>query len=639
MGGLISSLSSVAKPVLDNLGAKTSSLVEPTIDYALKSGWKVLEDSGPAGQLLSSVLRDQKTSEANQAGQFVSSIKDAWDGISDADRLSIHTPTPTPQATAAMKTTQGLAAQNIQAMSLRGAKVVQQGQVVPIYQPQDFFPKILASDVFTPGNRQNDLVDFLTTSGQLPTKADAKDFVDQMKGMMYGRKGAMVMHDMLGMQIPDQFLERDPKVAFSQWGDAAARYITKADYYGQKNQRLDTLIDVIGATNGQTAKTFASDAVNANEYGYYRGERKFYEGKAPSGVEDTIKNYEGLTHLSTIAIPHSAQTLNTLLLTDATSMGKALTDVMSDRKSATDFALKSGALLTETMRDFKAAIDGRGDGGIMSGALSNLFHYTGFDAVRGFNLTLSANAGKHYAMELADNIIKDPNDKEANVMLKVLGLEPQAVIRQGGLTPQGVLFAARRTAEMTQFIKSPLDLPIYWSKNPVTRTLTLYKNYIFNEGKFIKDFGFKQAYAAGKLPQTVAYMALLFPAVGELIGDTEMLAKGENPNDRVEKNPVYMAGKAMGHTPNPIATRYIDNLSRLGGIGMFMSMLGSFNHSSLSTWLGGPVAGDVDDMNRVGWQLLTGKGPHGKDSAKKLLFNRIPVVGNALGNKLYGKNN
>lgn len=636
MGGLLSSLGSVAKPLLDKLGSSVADAAEPALNYAIKAGSTAVSESGPFGEYLVNLTQKQKTLEANLSGDFASQTKKIWDAVPEAEQSSIHTSAPSPAASQALTQNRAIANQATNAMMMRGAKNIVGGVVGPLQQAPDFFPKIIASDVFKSGPRQDALTDFLTQSGQLPTKADAEQFIGTMKGMTYGRKGAIIMHDMMGLQVPDEFLEKDPKVAFSMYGDAAARYITKADNYGTDNRKLDFIVNAIGTSDGWNAKVLASDYLSDNEYGYYRGVRKFYEGRSP--VENTIKDMEGLMHLGSIGIPHSVQSLNTLLATDMGTMAKSLAEVTGDYKTATDFSLESGATITEALRNFKNSANGRGQDGLLGGALSTMFHYTGFDAVRGFNLTLAAVAGKNYALKLGDQLLKDSTDKEANAGLKILGLEPSAILRQGGLSQQDIMFAARRNAEQTQFLKTPGDYPLYWNKNPAMRTLMLYKNYIFNEGKFIKDFGFKQAYAAGKLPQNVTYMSLLFPVVGELIGDTEMLAKGENPNDRVQQDPVYQIGKATGHTPNELVTRYIDNLSRLGSIGVFMSMLGSFNHSSISSWIGGPVAGDIDDANRVGRQLLTGKGPHGKDSAKKLLLNKVPVVGNILGNTLYGKN-
>jgi hypothetical protein len=589
----------------------------------VKSGWAALESQGQYGKLAVQTLREQSTAEGIMAGEGVSLMKQVWDSVPVVQRTAL------PQNHPSWQTTRQLISHDINELSARGARVVFQGQRVPIFLPQNWMPKVLKDSVIESQSQKEALADYLVTSQQIPDKATAMQAIIKIGGQQYGRYGYAVMFDNLGYRMPAWALETDPALIASAWHNSTARFATKMDFFGKRDVNLRTLIDLIGRdTQSHNAKMLAKDVMDSHEYGYaHLGGRKYYEGK--SRIEGFIRSFEGLTKLGRVAIAEPTQAFNALVLTDAKSFFKSVEDIASNRQASVEFAIKSGALLSESIRDFKNVVHGRfGQGDAWGGALSSMLHYTGFDYARKMNVILSANAGKNYAIELAGKLVHNSADKEANIMLKTLGIEPTAVLRQGGLTVQDTLIAGRRAAEMTQFFRNPADLPIFWGRNPTTRTASLYKNYIFNQAKFTKDILFKKSFEAGKY-QNFAYLAILFPVVGELVGDLESLARGESPNARME----YAVGTKLGLEPDNVLNRYFDNLSRVGHIGMFYSLMAAFNRNNVSNWLGGPVAGDVDDLVRVGNYLV--KGEFGK--AGKTLSRKVPVVGPAIKTAVYGE--
>jgi hypothetical protein len=615
MGGFLNSLGRVAEDV----AIKAKPLFGDFIDRTLKSGWSSLDDLGPMGKYISNTARLQRTVEANYTGQAVSAIADAWEPVSKVTRLAVkNNPQVAPQASAQM---QSLVNQTMTELANRGVTINVGGFKVPISAPPNFFPSVLKDEATTPGLMQKELVDHLLSSGQVANRAAGEEAVSKLRGQMYGRNGVKTMFDLNGLQVPDKFLELDPKVAYSVWSQAASRYITKFDAFGPKDVNLAAAVNALGATQGTNAKNFAMDAINLNEYGYSHsvGNGHYYDGIKPWEV--TLRQYEGLTKLSRVSIPHATQSLNALLLADASTFLKGLADVSTNYKDAINFSIKSGALIAETMRDYREGANGKS-------WLSTMMSVTGFNAERKFNIAISANTGKHYAMELADNLVANPADKESNFMLRKLGLEPSAILRQGGLSQNDIFLAARRFTELTQFLRSPLDTPISWSKNPWTRTFTMYKNFVFNQAKFMKDAVFDDAMKGGKY-QNIAYISLLFPAVAELIGNTESFVQGHGfgSENRVEDNPLAKTGM------NKNVIHYLDNLSRIGAIGMYTSMLASFNRNNITHWAAGPAVGDIDEVVRVANQLIKNKDTK---PLKKSLVKKIPVVGTGTGNTIYG---
>jgi hypothetical protein len=127
---------------------------------------------------------------------------------------------------------------------------------------------------------------------------------------------------------------------------------------------------------------------------------------------------------------------------------------------------------------------------------------------------------------------------------------------------------------------------------------------------------------AGKY-QNIAYLGILFPVVGELVGDAETLAQGKNPYERVKDG--TWAKDMFG---NEYLARYVENLSRIGSIGMFSSVLSAVHRGNISQWVGGPLAGDLEDLARVGNDLAKGK----TGSAAGRVVQRVPVVGTAIKN-------
>src|SRR6185369_17076050 len=173
MGGIGSALTSAAKPILDDVGAKTLPILENAKNYMAKSGWAVLRDMGEAGTMLADTLKGQETDKAMMAGQHVSDLKSIWDSVPITDRLNIGQNPQIANAVApqAWKDSQQKMLDIATDAAQRGAKVVTnvggQTQRVPIYMPQDFMPKVLNRDVFKLGTLRNELIDHFVSSNQI----------------------------------------------------------------------------------------------------------------------------------------------------------------------------------------------------------------------------------------------------------------------------------------------------------------------------------------------------------------------------------------------------------------------------------------------------------------------------------------
>lgn len=614
----------VATTVAPDLTMQLGTAFKTAVNYLGRSGYAALDslESG-LGKEVTNLLKSQDDAEGQVAGGAISDLKNIWKNIAPADRLASYNNIKTgvahadPAVNQAIAATKAQQSQFMNELASRGVKVNFLGSPIPINLAPQNFPTVLKQDVFNVGSLRKEALDHLVSSGQFQTRGEAEEALQKLSGMQYGAAGVKPM-TVPNMSLPEKFIETDPLVAYGQYGNSSARAMTMHDIFGPSNVNLKSLSEAVGYADGYEAKNLVRNVIDSSMYGYSGMNVNYYRGR--TSWENMISSAEGLSKLGTIAIPHSTQSFNTLLKTSFSSMASSLSDMFNNKEAATEFALKSGALVTDTLRDIRDSANGRG-------WLANMFHYTGFDWERRTNLVLAANAGKHYANELFDKLVANPGNDNTKNLLKGIGLDPLKLLQQGSLMPEDLLTAARRTVDATQFFRNPADLPIAWQKNPFMRTLFLYKNFIFNEGKLIKDTVLVDGLKNGKY-QNVAYFLTAFPAAGELIGDLESLVKGQNPQDR--KDTDFFARSDWGND-NPHMARYIDNISKLAGFGIFSSMLGALSRHNIVGWLGGPVASDLETGTTGLYHMFANQDTQ---PLKEHIARSVPVVGKYLGDKV-----
>lgn len=581
-----------------------------------------LKKYGPEGEQLIQRLTLAKQEAGFRSGEAAVEISNIWKPV-DKQRRAVFMANPA-VAPAENAAQQKMAIALIGELNRYGAKTVINGKSAPLPIPQNgFYPKILRDKALEPGALRNELIEHLFTTQQAKTKMDAEKMVDMLEGFSRGRKAVTSSYDLMGLKVPDKFLELDPEVAYRTFADQAHRFIARQKYYGQMlplksggvswngSARLAQLVETIGQNHGQTAKTFAANAVDLAEYGYGNVGSRFYSKH--NHAELVVRRAMGVMHLSRTALVEPSQNLNSLLLYNVKSLAKATVDIFQNHQDAVEHAMKSGALLAESLRDLKRSI--HGDENILAG----MMHYTGFDALRKFGIVLSANASKHYARELAEKLVRDPAHKEANAMFRFLGVEPSKVLRQGGLVQDDLLRVARNGVERTQFITTPIDLPLYWGKNPFMRTMALYKSFAFMQAKNTYEV-MKVSAEAGKY-QNFAYLFLAFPVIGELFRDMELTARGKNPVEAREDESA--------------PERYVQNLAALGHLGMYLSIMNSINRGAITGFIGGPVGGDLDEAARGLAALSDGDAK----PIVKAAIKKVPVIGTAAAEITMGKKN
>jgi hypothetical protein len=241
---------------------------------------------------------------------------------------------------------------------------------------------------------------------------------------------------------------------------------------------------------------------------------------------------------------------------------------------------------------------------------------TGFAPVEVFNRTLATMTGIEHAGKMFERLKENPSDAMARRHLsKWLGLDPEQLLKQRELTAEQKKIAGATLSDRTQFRTTPLEIPHAWGSSGLAKTITLFKNFGFNQAKFMmKDIIMKELGKGNMRPLIPLFTTI--PALGYLAHNM--------------KN--FIAGKEQ-------AKKYwkwiIDIYSAGGGAGFFQDLAASSAYGNVAGFLGGTLAGDSADALEGVWK--SGQQGSAKPITKEVV-KRVPAVGRpAIGHMDYFK--
>lgn len=388
--------------------------------------------------------------------------------------------------------------------------------------------------------------------------------------------------------------------------DKGSKRLNYAKVFGADDQNLDVMVKGIQAQHGLTGREYAMryfDAIMKNGK-YYRGQRPWEQGLASLQVA---------TKLSLAVLSHTSQPLNLAVYSGRLKpMVKALGEMVGELvetgavKSGEDFALRAGATWTESMRRYRELY-----GTEVGGLGSKLLHATGFVSLDKYRRIFASVTGRYLAEDLFQEIREGARPDVAKAKLGSMGIDVEKALKNGSLSEDDLLQAAKRTSDVTQFTFDANQLPTAWKSSPAARIALQFKQYFYVQANFIKDFALKPAFeylrsggANGEIKPLI-YMSLLFPTFGELTADLrEYVRKGT-----LEERPEY-----------PLE-RLIDNMSHAGAFGVYQDLIyniASPSDAPLWHFVAGPTISDFVDLTRL---------PHTKQPIGLELMRRVPVVG------------
>jgi CRP-like cAMP-binding protein len=438
---------------------------------------------------------------------------------------------------------------------------------------------------------------YLVESGQAKTLEQAKGMTSRFfKASRRPRFGNLES----AREFDFPFYDPDPRNVLPLYFMKAYGTLNDIEVFGQGLTKLDSII-------GRLYKD------NVKEHGFVKAgnmnkEIRLLINTAMGAIEHSSKAEATSAFMRMLQIPklafaqllNASQSVNTLLVSDAKAFFRSIPYAF--REEGRMLALRSGATLEQVLRQSQMALGAEGNFG------ESFLKWTGFSMVEKFNRVLASNVGVNYARDVAEKLVKNPNNKVYRLRLQELGVNPENILARGGIAEDELLKAAFRVSAMTQFLSRSTDLPIF-AQSPLGKAVFQFKSFGFQQTTFIKNRLVAQMRAGNYkgLARDLLVLSVVFPATGEVTADIRSLITGtERPTGALD--------------------RYISDVMAVGGLGIMADAFISAGYGSLADYFLGPSAGTATELvERVAGDIKRGK--VSKSDARFLLnqtgFGRI----------------
>lgn len=297
-------------------------------------------------------------------------------------------------------------------------------------------------------------------------------------------------------------------------------------------------------------------------------------------ADKVLLPFETISKLGLSAVSQSSQVLTGVVRTEFRNSFKNTIAAFKDPE-AQAFALESGAILSNVVREAASTLFGGGSQGAQK--FLNIVGFTKMDMnSRVFGAIQGAGFAEHQANNLykaysafTKSGVKNPNVAKIEQKLLELGIDPRDIIAQGGrLTTDQKLLAANSVAFDVNFWGDSLSLPAFF-KSPHGRVITQFKSFAYQQTRFIKKNVVDPWVKYGDAGPALRF-ALLIPLGGEAIADIKAMLRNKTRTDDQ-------------------AVRLIENIAQAGGFGLVADayLQSTRGMSSLASFTLGPSLTDV----------------------------------------------
>jgi len=322
-----------------------------------------------------------------------------------------------------------------------------------------------------------------------------------------------------------------------------------------------------------------------------------------SSFLDKAQYLEVITKLALGAIAQPSQMFSAVAKTGFKGAVGNFVRAMGRDPETLDFATRAGVILKGVVQQSEQSLTGKE---------TQFLSKVGFTQMdlksRIFGALQGATFAEHQANKFASLAAKSRTPMITRQMamiekrLQDIGIDPQAIIKQGGsLTEDQLLRAANSVAHQVNFWGDALSLPEFW-KSPGGRYLTQFKSFSFQQSKLFKDHFVKPALNGDWGP--ITRFALLTPAGGEIISNIKSTIRGTGARrqalslpDRLLED--FANGAGFGLTYDAFnATKY-----GAGGVAGFMfgpSLGGTIPKTA--TAVGEAIRGKPENLARISIQ-------------------------------------
>lgn len=456
----------------------------------------------------------------------------------------------------------------------------------------DDWSRIWPKDSFD-GSGRDFAVNHLMKTGQASNEKEAERLLDFLVGRSKGVKD----HNLMSARKVDLPGYRTDVMAQLDSMQHKIKSVAFAETFGPKGEMLDELLSQIRRGGKYTDYKTADKYVDV----FLKKTGSNYQPR--SKIEQGISSVLAARYLGRTVIKHFEKPVNIILFQGRTApVLKGMRDMIVDFGNANEFAIRSGAAMSQTLNEVRTQFDAEfGRGG------SWVTKLTGLNSFDRLSRVLAANSGKHLASDLLEELQSTGADSARSKLLQ-LGIDSPPA--KGGLSESQLLTAAQRTSDVTQFVYNPSSLPMAWQDSPYSRLLTRFKPFPYIMGHFLKDHVLSPALKGDLKP--LMYFSLLFPTVGEVVADLSNLATFGD----------------LKHRPDSryIVDRIVDNVSYMAGFGMLFDLTHAMSSpSDTAAWkfVAGPLLSSAVDLFRLP------KSQHPDEE----LMRQIPIVGPLLVSK------
>jgi hypothetical protein len=599
MGGFLSrALTSFSERALTSIEAVARGAAR---EFLESGGSAVLRELGQHGDVLRSLVRDFYERQRRYAGNFEAEY---WNALRPARK---HWPTivkilkgeqvegPAEAQEAAMKI-RGLMDHTYSVAEAAGVKVAPK---VP-----DYFPRKWPDWVFEGRSRQR-AISALMARGVAKDAVTADRLLDRLhrysfkaSHLEFPRTAKTLEEAIKAVGIPP----REDEAVIPDVLRQAARRIAAAEAFGPDAEVLNGLLTRIREELGVSKYQFAKRYVDIwlREAGA--------EYSPPTAAERGMASLQVATHLGLAVTAHLGQPLNVVVMAGLRPALKGFLDLIASPEEALEFAIRAGATASPAIDAVRESL--RSEFGTLG---SRVLRATGFNVVDRWRRVYAAQVAKYLPEEMIARLRRNPSDSYARKMLLELNIDPDRALAHG-LADEDFYKAGQRLASLTQFDYTPEHLPVGWRANPYSRMLFMFKRYFYAQTKFMKDHVLMPALEHGEF-RPLIYTALLFPTVGELVGDIRMLVRHGDPNWGRPGWDNYV-------------DRLVDNYATAGGLGILHDLfyaLASPSDSLAWDFVAGPVLADAVEAIRS----VRGLRPF-----ERFVLRRVPVVGPFVATKI-----
>jgi hypothetical protein len=233
-------------------------------------------------------------------------------------------------------------------------------------------------------------------------------------------------------------------------------------------------------------------------------------------------------------------------------------------------------------------------------------HQPGFNASREWTVALGAATGKRSAERAAENFAQsNGSHRAAEYQLKLMGIDPQAVLKQGGkLTKEQSDSAIFKFVDDSVFLDPSFHRSFYSSSNAPMRLGLMYHGYITRQAKLmrqtIKGVGTRtKAGDYGMAAQMMGTLGVVFPAVGLGLKTMESWGRGQFQ-------------ESLDWTDESVPEMMLDGYMHMGAFGVAADYTQSISRHMLSNAFVGPFGNIITQgVQDAGYPLI--RAAEGKD--------------------------